>query len=270
MKREIEHLEPEAKAAFTLLELIVAIVILVVSMSIAFEAFSSTIRGWKRGMEVAEGITHGDFAMQPLVCALDSTIYFYNQRKCYAFKIENGTKSGYPADLISFVTASGAFMPADSPYAKGPHRLKLYIDTDNHGDPALFAIPMPAIADDEEFEDEFDVVPILVSHSVCGLDIQFWDSENEDWTEEWEEENSVPERVQVTLVVAAEDENDEPIEFTRVIEIPVFDSVKERLSSPTITKASSGSAPARRTNNQSVPTQGGNLPAPSGLSAIEP
>ena len=44
----------QSKAGFTLLELIVAITILTVAMSIAFQAFSSTLRGWKRGSEVIE------------------------------------------------------------------------------------------------------------------------------------------------------------------------------------------------------------------------
>ena len=73
---------------FTLLELIVAMVILTITMSIAFQAFSGTIRGWRRGTEVADGIKHGDFAMNQLSSALNSTIYFFNPKKSYAFTFE--------------------------------------------------------------------------------------------------------------------------------------------------------------------------------------
>lgn len=219
----------------------VAIVIMVIAMSIAFQAFSGIIRGWKRGTEVANGIKHGDYVINQLVAALDSTLYFFNPRKTYAFTVEKDNMGGYPADMISFVTVSSAFMPPNSPYVRGPHRINLFIDTDDRGEPALFVLPMPAIADPEEFEKEYDAEPILVSREVRGLEILFWDADAEQWTEEWEEENAVPDRIQVTVLIAPPDTNEEPMPFTRLIEIPVFDSVKERLSGPTTAGAANRS-----------------------------
>jgi prepilin-type N-terminal cleavage/methylation domain-containing protein len=241
------------KQAFTLLELMVAMMILTIAMSIAFQAFSGTIRGWKRGTEVLDGIKHGDFAMTQLVSTLNSTIFFFNPRKTYAFKVEKGSGSGLPADEISFVTSSGAFMPPYSPFAEGPHRIKLFIDDSDRGEPALFAIAMPAIADDEDFEDEYDAEPMLVSSAIQGLEILFWDKESEDWTEEWEKENSVPERILLTVFVASEDEKEEPIEFTRMIEIPVFKSVQDKLSGPSKASSNQSNQP---TNNSKQPTTG--------------
>ncbi len=207
-------------------------VILTIAMSIAFQAFTGTVRGWKRGTEVIDGIKHGDFAITQLVASLRSTIYFNNPRKTYAFIIDKGTSGGLPADLISFVTASSAFMPSDSPFAVGPHRVELFIDDDDRGNPALFARPMPAVPIDEDLEDEYDSEPILVSRAIQGLEILIWDEENEDWTEEWEPENSIPERILIAVFVESEEEYEEPIEFTRVIEIPVALSVKDKLASP--------------------------------------
>lgn len=224
------------KRGFTLLEVMIAIVILAIVSTVAFQVFSSTLFGWKRGIEVADGLTHGNFAIGQLVSALDSTIYFFNARRVYAFRVEKDNTLGIPTDTISFVTASGAFMPPDSPYSRGPHRLRLSVDIDEYGDPALFALPMPAVADEEEFEDEYDAEPMVVARGVSGLEILFWDADAEDWTEEWEPENSVPERIEVTLYIAAIDKHEEPMLFTRVIDIPVYDSVKERLRSPVISQ----------------------------------
>jgi len=240
LKLQTSNPKPQPPRGFTLLELMAAMVILVIAMSIAFQAFSGTIRAWKRGTEVIESIKHGDFAMNQLVSALSSTIYFNNPRKTYAFKIDKGNISGLPADLVSFVTASGAFMPHNSPFATGPHRIELFIDDDDHGNPALFAVAMPAIASDEEFEDEYDAEPILVSRAIQGLEILFWDKEAEDWEEEWEKENAIPERILVTIFVPSEEENEEPIEFTRVVEIPV---AKSKLTGPS---SSSGKQPSAK------------------------
>ena len=236
MKAKTPNPKPQTASGFTLLELMVAMVILTIAMSIAFQAFSGTIRAWRRGTEVIEGIKHGDFAMNQLANALNSTIYFFNPRKSYAFKIEKGTDSGLPSDTISFVTASSAFMPDSSPLQQGPHRIKLYIDDDDRGDPALFSIAFPAIADEEEAEDEYDAEPHLVSRAVQGLEILLYDDELEDWsTDEWEKENSIPERVLILIYVASEERDEEPIVFTRVLDIPVSQSLGANLKGPTKT-----------------------------------
>ncbi len=215
----------------------VAMVILTIAMSISFQAFSGTIHAWKRGSEVIDGIKHGDFAMNQLANALNSTIYFFNPRKNYAFKIEKGTGSGLPSDTISFVTASSAFMPDSSPLKHGPHRIKLYIDDADDGNPALFSIAFPAIADEEDAEEEYDEDPHLVSRAVQGLEILVYDDELEDWsTDEWEQENSIPERVLIVIYVASEEEDEEPIVFERILDIPVAQSIGAKLKGPTKTE----------------------------------
>ena len=225
------------RKGFTLLEIIVSIVVLLIVSAVAMKIFSTTLFAWKRSAEVAESIQHGDFAIEQIVSALNSTVYFRNARKIYAFKAEKENLDGLPADSISFVTSSGAFMAPDSPYSEGPHRLKLLIDHDEYGDSALFAIPMPAIADDEEFEEDYATEPLLIARSIGGLEIMFWDDDAEDWTEEWEPENSVPERIQITVYVNFPDKEDEAMEFTRVINIPVAASVNENLQSPANTSS---------------------------------
>lgn len=234
MNTEPPILKKRAAAGFTLLELMAAMVILTIAMSVAFQAFSGTLRAWRRGTEVIDGIKHGDFAMTQLAAALNSSIFFNNSRKSYAFLMEKGTVEGLPADTISFVTASSAFMPEYSPLKYGPHRIELFIDHDEESNPALFSIAFPAIADMEEGEDEYDSEPHLVSRAVQGIEILLWDEENEDWTEdEWDKANSIPERVKLTIFVASDEEDEEPILFSRVIDIPVAQSISAKLTSPT-------------------------------------
>ena len=244
-------------AGFTLLELIVAMVILVIMMSVIFQAFSATLRGWRRGTEVSDGIKHGDFAMQQLASVLNSTIYFYNDKKSYAFTFEKETYNGLPADIISFVTASSAFMPEGSPLKNGPHRIKIYIDED--GNPALFSFAVPALADIEEFENEYETEPHLVSRVIQGLEIMVYDEESELWTEEWEKKNSIPERIKITVFVPSEDEDEEPIIFTRVLDIPVAKSVKRRLTGPSTVQSTD--------STKSTPPPSTGKSGPSGGSA---
>ena len=45
----------------------------------------------------------------------------------------------------------------------------------------------------------------------------------------------------IIIYVASEDENEEPIEFVRILDIPVAQSVKARLTGPTNVKKSTSS-----------------------------
>jgi len=226
-------------------------VILVIAMSIVFQAFSGTLRGWKRGTEVIDGIKHGDFAMNQMAAALNSSIYFYNELKSYAFTFEKGSNNGLPADRISFVTASRAFISENSPLRDGPHRIELYIDNDDHGDPALFSRAVPALTDFEEFEAEFDMEPYLISRTIQGLEIMVYNEDDEFWTAEWDKKNSIPERVKISVYVPSEDPNEEAIVFTRVLDIPVAKSVNIKLAGPS---AISGGSAA--TSGGSTPSGG--------------
>ena len=226
------------RLGFTLLELLVSLVILVIAMSIAVGAFSGTIHAWKRGGEVIDGIQHGDYAITQLNSVLNSILYFYNGSETYAFLIEKDSNYGHPCDIISFVTTSPAFLPANSPLISGPHRIELSIDDDEHGNPALYALATPPVANPGEYREECDEEPQLICRQISGLEILFWDSEEEEWIEEWEEENSVPERIQATIFVTSNDPDEDDMEFSRIIEIPVFDSVQQRLSGPSSSSSS--------------------------------
>jgi prepilin-type N-terminal cleavage/methylation domain-containing protein len=257
MKSKIHTRTHQTPYGFTLLELMVAMVILVIAMSIVFQAFTGTIRGWKRGTEVADGIKHGDFAIQQLASALNSTLYFNNPRKSYACTFEKGNTAGLPADTLSFVTTSSAFMPAGSPLRYGPHRIKIYIDSDNEGNPALFAMAAPALVDIEDFEDDFDTEPQLVSRSIQGLEIMVYNEITEDWTEEWDKENSVPERIKIMVYVPSDDPQEDPLVFTRVLEIPVAKSVKVKLAGPSSVKKSTNRPTRGRTSGSTKQPRGG-------------
>jgi hypothetical protein len=150
-------------------------------------------------------------------------------------------------------------MPAGSPFEHGPHRLKLFIDNED-GSPALFASALPAIANAEDEESEYNEEPMLVSRAVQGLEILIYDEELEDWTEEWEKENAVPERILIKVYVASEDEKEAPIVFTRMLDIPVAKSVQEKLASPTNRRQNNPGGAGNPGGGKTIRVGGGNLP----------
>lgn len=227
-----EKTERCKSGGFTLLELMVAIVILVIAMSIAYQALSGTVRAWRRGSEVVESMQHGNYAMTHLSAALRSAVYFNDPKKSYGFTLEKNGGT-YPSDKISWVTVSPAFIPMDSPFRHGAHRLTVFIDQTENGDDALFASARPHLADEDDYEEE---EPWLVTAGIQGIECRIYNEEEEEWEEEWTTSNSVPERIELSIFSAPENDEDEPVVFKRILEIPVAESVEERIANPTVIK----------------------------------
>jgi hypothetical protein len=65
-----------------------------------------------------------------------------------------------------------------------------------------------------------DVDPWFISSRVKGLDCKVWDNEQEDWDDEWENTNTVPPLIQLTLYLEPAERSEEVV-VTRLVEIPI-------------------------------------------------
>ena len=222
------------RRAFTLLELLVAITLLSVVMSLAFQGFNRTLMGWKRGTQLIEDMRYGDHFIQEVSQALHAMLFFNDRNKSYAFRMENKTENGFPADYVSFVTTSTACGTTDLPWHTLPHRLQLFMGTDSQGDPALCSITLPPLADEEKYLELYQPEAHLISSAIVGLDITVWNEQDEVWEEEWKYANRIPARVKIELYISTEI-NEEPVIYRRVIDIPTAESVGSSISSPTTT-----------------------------------
>ena len=199
-----------------MLELLVTLAILVMAMSVIIGAFSITLRGWSRSQELLEGLHHGDFVMEQLVSALRSTAFIHHTPEKYGFWLDDGG-GRYPQDTLSWVTSGTAFMLPNSPLANGLHRLELAIENNESGEPSVAVRAYPYLTEREDFDSE----TWFVSSRVKGLDCRAYDEEGERWEDGWEDTNSVPRLVEVTLFLDPIEEFGQPVKISRVVEIPV-------------------------------------------------
>ena len=150
------------------------------------------------------------------------------------------------------MTASPYSLHPNEPLAEGPHRLQLFIQDDEYGNPALHSISMHALSDEEEFIDEYDPEPYLITRSVQGFEILIYDFESEEWTDEWDLDNRIPKRLLISFFVISEDETEEPVVYTRVFNIPAAESIDQPLSSPTTANTTVQDDSDGNTGNTSV------------------
>jgi prepilin-type N-terminal cleavage/methylation domain-containing protein len=207
---------------FTLLELLVALVLLVTAMTIAVGSFSTMLRAWEQGTQAIDELHHGDFVMEQLVSGLRSAAFFKSTPDKYGFWLEDRESGPYPNDVISWVASGTAFIPRDSYLTKGMHRLEVTIEDNEDGDPAFAARAFPHLLDHDEMD---DVEPWYISSVVKGIDCKTYNIEDEDWEDEWEDTNAIPSIIQVTLYMDPLEEYGDPVEITRMIRIPVAPAV---------------------------------------------
>lgn len=207
---------------FTLLEILVAVVLLATAFTIIWSTFATTIDGWRRSGEFLDRITHGDFVIDQLVASLRSAAFFPNKPEKYGFWLESRGGGDAPRDRISWVTSGGAFVLPEDPLSRGLYRIMLTVEDSSGGDSGLSVRTFPHM---KEELDPDDAEPWFVSPRVIGLDCEVYDFEEEDWKDEWEDTNAIPSLVQLTVYLEPVEKYEPPVKLQRVVEIPVAPAV---------------------------------------------
>jgi len=206
------------KIGFTLIELLVALTIFSLVAAMAAGSFWGIMKAWTRGGELLEQLHYGEFAMGQLVTALRSAAWFPSKPEAFGFWLdERGGTSKSAANKISWITSGSAFLPPDSPYQNGLHRISVTVDSAD-GERGLVVRAWPHLSEDM---DENDVEPWLVSSEVDGLSCEWYDFEDDSWSQDWEETNSLPKLLRVTLTMKKRKEFDENLELQRLIVLEV-------------------------------------------------
>lgn len=213
---------------FTLLEVMIAIVILVIAMTIAWQTFSSVTRAWTNARKLMDNTHHGDFVMTQLASALRSMAFFDSLPEKYGFRMEDNSSGEYGEHSISWVTASSAFVPRGEFAEHGLHRIEVGAGKDEEGNEGLLVTVWSHLADEEDIEKKSWVV----SENIKGLTCHVYNQEEEDWDTEWEDTNSIPGLIHITLYADPMEKYGDPIEYHQLIEIPLGPQVTNEVDSP--------------------------------------
>ncbi len=216
------------RAAFTLIELLVALAIFGLVAALAAGTFWGVVRAWNRGGELLEQLHYGEFAMEQLVTALRGAAWFPSKPEAFGFWLDNGE--------ASWVTSGSAFLPPDSPLINGLHRLSVGMDSVG-GERGLVVRAWPHLAEEEDLR---AAEPWLICPEAADFDCEWYDFESEDWSRDWEETNSLPKLVRVTLKMKPRETFDEELELQRVVVLEVAPAVPGRESRDRTTGAGRG------------------------------
>ncbi len=248
------------KRGFTMIELMMAVMILSVMMVITFFTFNTVVRNWQKSMELVDKIQYADYALTQVVSGLRSAYYPTDgqQSESFGFQLYDGGEKEDARDTISWAKLGTAIIGNSSTLSETPHRVKIYVEEETRDSPGgLMVQATPDLLTDEQkedMEDEKIFQPYLLVQGVCGFNCRVADKDqpfNEDgswnWIDEWTESNSIPRAVELTFYLDPVEKRGEPESVLRVVEIPLWDISQNPISATSEDKAKEeGAADAAR------------------------
>ncbi|MBA7479734.1 hypothetical protein ES707_15170 [subsurface metagenome] len=197
-------------SGFTLIELVVAIAILGIIVTVIYSSFTSVVALITRSDNTDESFQLArvvfDRIGRDFLC-----FYRHDSTTVFLHAVDDFT-SGYDNDRIDFLTASYIPGPSDPP-AGDVIEVGYFLDPDESG----ILIRRVDITPDKKPEQGGYLIPI--ADNVAGFDVEYFDGE--EWYSEWGEERKklLPKALRITLSIK-EDFMTKRI-FTRTISIPL-------------------------------------------------
>ncbi len=217
---------------FTLLEVVMATMILSIMMLMSFFCFNAVVQAWNVGIEVSDAMGQADYVMEQLVSGLRSAYYpdAGVQLDEYGFQLNDGGDDEEAADSISWVKLGSALVGEDCGFAESPHRISISLSNDGENS-GLLAKAWRVDLQLEEFDPAEDVLPIGLSPRVIAFNCRVLDKDQPEkddepnWQDEWATSNCIPKAVELSLYMEAPEnaESDDPIVVKRIVRIPLWD-----------------------------------------------
>lgn len=213
------------RQAFTLLEVLLAVMILSIVSTVTFMTFSAATTAWQRGTALVDRLHHGDYVMSQLVMGLRSAYYPEGGvRGEYGFFHEDNGDDENAEDEISWVKLGGALIGSSQNYAGTPHRVRFFLDENENGERSAAVVSWRLDGQTDDFDP--DALPsVFLSSRIKGFNCRAaWklDDDGEiDWEDEWTETNRIPSMVEITLYIEPVAERDPPVELKRIVGLRV-------------------------------------------------
>ena len=276
------------RRAFTLVELLLAVVLLGVLTSLTMMTFNSVTRGWQVSTDYLDKMQRTDFALNQVISGLRSLYYPHGGEQSYDYGFyltDNGNgEDPDSSDVIEWSKRGSAIVGSKSAAADTVHRVQLMVlEEGNHDylDPievtGLYARHCPDVTlrpknnrDDIDFSFANDEMyqPVLIADGIVGFNCRVLPSDEKVEAEHdeslfedtWDTSNAVPYKIELTFYLAdpegrAYRSNTAPI--MRIVQMPLYEQGKDGAAPPSEKAAKEGAGSRRRNSGGAGRTSGG-------------
>lgn len=251
------------KRAFTMIELLLAVMLVGVITTVCVFTFNAVSRGWQISTDYMDKVQRTDYALNQVILGLRSMYYPHDGRQDerYGFVLTNNGDGEDPrsSDVIEWSKTGSAIVGNKSSVADTVHRVQVMIlEEGDHSYrdevevTGLYARQCPDVAlrptDDADevdysFANDEMYQPVLIADGVVGFNCRVLktadkaESENDKrmFDDEFSESNSVPYKVELMFRMADPDgrsyrSNTAPV--MRIVRIPIHEQSLDGASTP--------------------------------------
>lgn len=253
------------RRAFTMIEILLATLILGVLTTLSVLTFNAVSNGWQVSADYMDKMQRTDFALNQLVSGLRSMYYPHDgeQSYNYGFVLKDNGDGDKPdaSDVIEWSKIGAAIVGNKSSVADTVHRVQVMVLEEGNHDyrepveiTGLYARQCPDVAlrsaenaSDQDIDYTFENAelyqPVLIADGIVGFDCKVLKnadqakSENDEdrFEDEFAASNSVPYKVQLTFHVADPEgksyrSNTAPL--IRIVRIPIFEQAQDGATTP--------------------------------------
>jgi general secretion pathway protein J len=218
-----------AERGFTLVEIVLALAILAVILSVLYVAYATSVEVMQTAQRRTEKYQEVRVIFDLLSHQLASA-YLSPKDKRSVFIGEDDSSGEFPLDRLTFTASASAFSPFGGSYG-GLCKIRYFVQSHTEGDreKSLFRQEICPLVATEDVSNEKGIT-LELSSQVVGLDFKYYVGEEGEEFDSWDTSQilgvaSLPSRVKVTLLFPGEDTGGTTGErglqpFSTIIEIP--------------------------------------------------
>jgi len=183
------------RRAFTLIEIMMAMAIFALIVAAIYSTWIIILKSADVGQRAAAQVQRQRIAVRIIEDSLTCIQSFQASMQYYAFFVTNGDSPG-----LSFTARLPDIFPRNGRFDSNLRRLTFTVEPDAD---ATFGNDLVLRQNEilKDMDPDEQAVPLVLVHNVSGFVTECWDTNAMDWVQEWDETNSIPPMVRVTLTL---------------------------------------------------------------------
>jgi type II secretion system protein J len=202
--------------AFTLIELMVAIMIFTLIVAAVYSTWSVILKSSQVGQSAAARVQRQRIAIRTIEDSLTCIQSVQSSMQYYYFGVTNGDQPS-----LSFVSRVPDIFPRNGKFGDfNLRRVSFSVEPDANQVKNLVLRQNPILMDMDSDEQS---TPLILARDVKDFVTSCWDTNTLSWDDEWDSTNSIPPMVRVTLTLnsnAGGDSASPTLAITREIAMP--------------------------------------------------
>jgi len=207
------------RLGFTLIEMMMAITIFSIIMAAIYSTFTLIVHAKQVGERAAAESQRARIAIHTIEDSLISVQSFQASMKYYSFVAQSGD-----TPILSYAAKVPLDFPRNSRF-NGLNLRRLTFTLEGGGDAGrkLVLRQNPILMD---MDGDENTHPLVLAYNVEKFNVECWDKQQSEWVDEWDNTNSIPGLVRLTLRLGGKTDTGTPV--------PVMDCIR-LISIPSIT-----------------------------------